>query len=217
MAQSLTKKLRIKTGSRIALLNLPESEEGYLKDLPSGVSLDGEPEGTYEQVHLFVRNRAELAQLAGPATRMLSPTGLLWVFFPKETSDVQTDLNRDRGWEALRATGVRPVSLIAFDEIWSVFAFRRPSGPARRRSARPSPEISSAVDTARRTVRLPADLQRALKKDIRAAAAFKGLSFTHRKEYVLWILSAKKPDTRARRIAGTVARLLRGNAHQAGR
>jgi len=209
MAQSLPQKLRIKPGFRIALLNVPESEEGYLTDCPPGVSLDGEPEGVYDQVHLFVRNRAELARLAGVAVRLLAPTALLWVFFPKKSSDVQTDLTRDRGWETLRAAGGSPVLLIALDEIWSAFAWRRGAAAAARKSGPPSPEAASAVDAVRRTVRPPADLNRALKKNARAATAFSRLSFTHRKELVLWILSAKKPETRERRVADTVSRLLR--------
>lgn len=214
MAQSLPQKLRIKPGFRIALLNVPESEEGYLTGCPPGVALDGEPDGIYDQVHLFVRNRAELERLAGVAVKMLSPTALLWAFFPKKSSDVQTDLTRDRGWESLRAAGGRPVSLIALDEIWSAFAWRRGSAAAPRKSRRPLPGAASAVDTVRRTVRPPADLERGLKKNARAAAAFSRLSFTHRKEYVLWILSAKRPETRERRVAAAVSRLLRAGAAQ---
>jgi uncharacterized protein YdeI (YjbR/CyaY-like superfamily) len=56
-----------------------------------------------------------------------------------------------------------------------------------------------------------------MKKSPRAAAAFGSLSFTHRKEYVLWILSAKKPETRTRRVAATVSKLLHARAAGKGR
>ena len=39
------------------------------------------------------------------------------------------------------------------------------------------------------------------------ADKFTALSYSHQREYVTWIDEAKKPDTRARRIAGTVDRL----------
>jgi uncharacterized protein YdeI (YjbR/CyaY-like superfamily) len=40
--------------------------------------------------------------------------------------------------------------------------------------------------------------------------AFAALAFTHRREYVLWVEGAKRPETRARRVAGTVERLRSG-------
>ena len=44
------------------------------------------------------------------------------------------------------------------------------------------------------------------------ARAFDDLSFTHRCEYVDWVEEAKRPETRARRIAGTVERVREGRA-----
>ena len=58
-------------------------------------------------------------------------------------------------------------------------------------------------DTVERTIAVPADLAEAL-----AAAglreAFDALSFSHRREHVQAIEEAKKPETRARRIAKAV-------------
>ena len=64
-------------------------------------------------------------------------------------------------------------------------------------------------DAEPRTVTLPPDLARALKANPAAQAMWKKLSYTHRKEYALAVLEAKKPETRARRIESTIAELLR--------
>jgi hypothetical protein len=69
--------------------------------------------------------------------------------------------------------------------------------------------VTMELDTEPRTVRLPADLRQALQEDD-AAAAFKSMSFTHRREYVEWIEEAKRPETRARRVAATVERVREG-------
>ena len=61
-----------------------------------------------------------------------------------------------------------------------------------------------------RTVDVPDDLQAALEGDSAARDAFEGLSYTHRREYVEWILEAKRDETRARRIGETLARLREG-------
>ena len=51
---------------------------------------------------------------------------------------------------------------------------------------------------------MPPDLAEALAGDSAAAATFDRLSFSHRREYVQWITEAKRPETRARRVAGTL-------------
>ena len=63
-------------------------------------------------------------------------------------------------------------------------------------------------DTAPREVTVPDDLAAAMDDDARAA--YDGLSFTHRKEWVRWVEEAKKPETRATRIEKTVAGLREG-------
>jgi Bacteriocin-protection, YdeI or OmpD-Associated/Domain of unknown function (DUF1905) len=65
-------------------------------------------------------------------------------------------------------------------------------------------------DAEPRTVAVPADLAAALAGDAAARAFFDGLSYTHRKEWVRWVEEAKKAETRATRIAKTVASLHAG-------
>ena len=73
------------------------------------------------------------------------------------------------------------------------------------------PEFDATIaaaerDTAERTVPVPDDLRAALDA-AGLGVAFDALSFSHRREYVRWIDEAKKPDTRARRVAQTVERV----------
>lgn len=63
------------------------------------------------------------------------------------------------------------------------------------------------LDDAERVVELPADLRAALEADPRAIAAFEALTPSRRKEQVRGIVEAKRPETRARRIAAAVADL----------
>ena len=72
--------------------------------------------------------------------------------------------------------------------------------------------VAMELDTEPRMVRVPADLRRALGTDETAERAFAELSFTHRREYVDWVEEAKRPETRARRIASTVERVRAGRA-----
>ena len=70
--------------------------------------------------------------------------------------------------------------------------------------------VTVELDTEPRKVTVPRDLRNALTADPEAKAAFAKLSFTHQREYVQWVEEAKRPETRARRVAGTVERLREG-------
>ena len=65
------------------------------------------------------------------------------------------------------------------------------------------------LDTALRTVEVPADLADVLAGDKKAAAAWEKLSYTNKKEVAGSLESAKKPETRGRRLNAAVA-MLRG-------
>ena len=66
------------------------------------------------------------------------------------------------------------------------------------------------LDTDPRTVDLDEDEQAAIDADEAANETWETLSYSHRREYHLWIEDAKKPETRERRIAKMVALLAQG-------
>jgi uncharacterized protein YdeI (YjbR/CyaY-like superfamily) len=62
-------------------------------------------------------------------------------------------------------------------------------------------------DEAPREVEVPPELTTALKRNRAARAVWDGLSFSHRREYVSYIVEAKKEETRARRVERTIQAL----------
>ena len=68
-------------------------------------------------------------------------------------------------------------------------------------------DVGIELDDAPRTVDVPADLAAALAAEPDAAAAWETLSYTHRKEWARSVEDAKKPETRARRVAAAVTAL----------
>lgn len=71
-------------------------------------------------------------------------------------------------------------------------------------------EVVVVRDAAPRTVTIPPDLAAALARASGAKAAFDGLSYTCRKEYVRRVQEAKRPETRARRVRETVVEVEAG-------
>jgi hypothetical protein len=121
---ALIKKLQLKPGLRALFLNAPEGYVASLGPLPQGVELVDGPPGKLDLVQLFVRDSVELATYAPAALAAIKPDGVLWIAYPKQSAKVKTDLTRDRGWALVTAGGLRPVTQIAIDEIWSALRWR---------------------------------------------------------------------------------------------
>ena len=210
MPTSISDKLKIKPGSHLITLNAPKDFKEGLGNLPSGVKIVTNGKD-YQQVHWFVLNKAQLEKEMSKVMKLVKPNIVLWVYYPKGTSKIQTDLTRDKGWDSLLAqtTKLTWISLISFDDTWSVFGFRGKTEADKKRDAKPREqrEIYKWVNSTKKEIKLPDDLADALKKNKKEAAYFDSLSFTNKKEYLEWIVTAKREETRAERIQGTLERL----------
>lgn len=83
---------------------------------------------------------------------------------------------------------------------------------AKVREGRPV-EVVLQKDTDVRTVKVPRDLKTALSQNKAARILFERLSFIHKKEFIRWIESAKRAETRARRVRNTVTRIAQGRTY----
>ncbi len=211
MANTIAQKLRIKEKFTLLALHAPESFEMRLQPLPAGVKIVDNA-GNFQQVHWFVVNKAQLESELGKVLALVKNDVVCWVYYPKRTSNIQTDLTRDRGWDALlRHDEMQWISLIAFDETWSSFGFRmKTQEDQKTKEEAKVREIINYIDTQKKEVRLPDDLAAAFDKNKLAEAFFNTLSFTNKKEYVEWIITAKREETRKQRIEGTIERLTKG-------
>jgi hypothetical protein len=214
MANSIADKLRIKAGYTLLTLHAPANFEKGLGKLPKGVIITADakgPAGGYQQVHWFVTNQAQLQKEMVRVLKMVQPDVTVWVYYPKVSSGMKSDLTRDKGWDCLLAEGDKLtwISLISFDDTWSVFGFRAKTEADKKKDAKPKAEreIFNWVNPQTKEVKLPDDLAGALKKAKKEAAYFESLSFTNKKEYIEWIVTAKREETRAERIKGTIERL----------
>ena len=213
MATSIPEKLRISEGMILLTKNAPGGFKKTLGKLPSNVKMVTSGK-TADQVHWFVTNRAQLEKEMSNVMKVLREGMIVWVYYPKGSSGVQTDLTRDKGWDCLLAESARLtwINLISFDETWSVVGFRVKTEADRIRESKPKPEreIFKWVDPVTKQVKLPEDLVAAFRKHKSAGDAFNALAFSHKKEYIEWIVTAKREETRADRIKGTIERIERG-------
>jgi hypothetical protein len=131
---ALVKKMKLKAGQRAAIVNAPEGYVDTLHPLPEGVELVEALDGRFDWVQVFLKNRAELERLLPQLVEALKPTSMLWFTFPKGTSKIQTDLTRDKGWDALQQVDLKWINLISVNDVWSAFAVR-PYKPGEERQS----------------------------------------------------------------------------------
>src|SRR6185312_12109816 len=76
-------------------------------------------------------------------------------------------------------------------------------------------EYSQWVDVDKRIVRLPDEIKSVLEKSSKALANYESLSYSNRKEYVLWVLTAKQEKTKSERLVKLVEKLEAGKKNPA--
>jgi len=118
---SLAKKMKLKPGLKAAIINMPEQ---YLDELKHDTEILQGLNGKFDWIQIFVKTIAEVESLAPEAAKALKPQAILWIPFPKGTSNIQTDLTRDKGWESLQKLNLKWVNLVSVNDTWSAFALR---------------------------------------------------------------------------------------------
>ncbi len=122
MESNLVKKLFIKTGNKVLLLNAPAGFEEEFKKILDGAELVRS--GPADSVQLFVKDKEELEKFVQEAIASVKTGGLLWISYPKGSSKVETDLNRDILWQQMKKYKQEGVSLISVDQVWSAMRFK---------------------------------------------------------------------------------------------
>ncbi|OGO69009.1 MAG: hypothetical protein A2Z37_02400 [Chloroflexi bacterium RBG_19FT_COMBO_62_14] len=129
---ALARKMKLKSGAKAVVVNPPDGYLAELRPLPNGVSLGDKLQGSFDWIQIFVKNEAELEKTLPRAIKAMKPVSILWISFPKGTSKIQTDLTRDKGWEALEKADLKWLTLVSVNAVWSAFAARPfKSGEAR--------------------------------------------------------------------------------------
>ncbi len=123
MPASLAQKLQIKSG-KLIVLNAPQGYAEQLARELQDLVVSTRATGQAEAVLLFVNALAEAEKLTPKAGKLVKPGGMLWIAYPKGSSKVKTDVNRDKLWAAVQPIGWQPLRQIAIDEVWSAMRFR---------------------------------------------------------------------------------------------
>ncbi|MES2448393.1 MAG: YdeI/OmpD-associated family protein [Bacteroidota bacterium] len=211
MENQLLKKLQIKTGFKVKVVNAPENLPAIIGNIPADIAILFNTKTEFDGLLIFAIKKAEL--LSALKIDTIGIKTICWIFYPKTKSKLASDLNLMQNWEDLKAFNLTPCGSAAIDDTWTALRIKPIS--ELKKSGLGNTEIAKSdygnyIDVANKIINLPEDLEIELKKERSAFNFYQGLSYSNRKEYVLWVLSAKQEKTRLGRIAKTVEKLSAG-------
>jgi hypothetical protein len=115
----LVKKLGIAEGFKILLINAPPEYRALISPLPAAVSFITAANSATNFVHAFTTKRLELARLLPSLRRKLPHDALIWVSWPKKSSQVPTEITEDTIREIALPLGLVDVKVCAVTDVWS--------------------------------------------------------------------------------------------------
>ena len=120
----LPKKLGIKAGFRVRLVNAPAEALAELRE-PLAECVRVNQGSALDFALLFTKSRSELTKEFSRLAKLLSPAGMLWVGWPKRSSGVATDLDENVVREIGLSAGLVDVKVCAVTDVWSGLKFVR--------------------------------------------------------------------------------------------
>jgi hypothetical protein len=121
---TLAKKLGLKSGMTVLLLNSPHSFAPLLAGIPEGIQFASFAKPAVDCVIAFVKGKAEVSMIASAAMPAVRKDGLLWFAYPKKSGKIKTNITRNAGWEPVCQRGFDSVAQVSIDETWIGFRFR---------------------------------------------------------------------------------------------
>lgn len=216
--QSILEKLNLKEEKNLLIQGLPSSIEKQFAKLSFAKNVT--PLLKTRKIDwalVFAVNENQLNSILKDVIPALHQDGKLWVAYPKTSSKIASDLNRDCSWYLLTSNGFEGVEQVALDHVWSALWFKK-SNNIKQAALQVKPiandiEIVHAENHAelgKYTVIPPSELLQLLGKNPVAKVFFENLSTTNQKEYVSWISDAKKEETRVKRSVAVLKKLTAG-------
>jgi hypothetical protein len=161
---------------------------------------------------VFAVNVNQLCNIMRDVLPALHKESKLWIAYPKTTSKIVSDLNRDCSWDVLSDNGYEGVRQVILDHVWTAMRFQKSEQLAKTRSfSEKLVEVKVRErDFEKTLISPPAELENFFLKHSKAKDFFTSLPTTQQEEYVSWIAAAKRAETRKRRAETATEQLLAG-------
>lgn len=121
--KSLVAKLGIKEGQRIRIINAPSKYDLALGRLPKNVMEAGSNDSDLDFIQLFTSSEEELRREFPKLMRSLKREGVLWISYPRTSSEIDSDLTGVTVRGVGISYGMTEVKISSLDEDWAGIKF----------------------------------------------------------------------------------------------
>jgi hypothetical protein len=118
-ATPLAKKLDIKPGFKMRLINAPDHYFGLFTDMPSDVQLLEDKRAKKNFIHLFAKDVKTYETHIRELKNEIEQDGMIWVSWYKKSAKIPTDLSEDIIRNTALFIGLVDVKVCAVDDVWS--------------------------------------------------------------------------------------------------
>jgi hypothetical protein len=115
----LAKKLGIKEGFRITLINQPGYYFELFTDLPKNLIVATDKKTKKNLIHFFAKKLSDIQKEIASLKNEIEQDGIIWISWYKKASKIPTDVTEDLIREIALANGLVDIKVCAIDEIWS--------------------------------------------------------------------------------------------------
>ncbi len=115
----LAKKLGIKAGFKIRLVNQPAHYFDLFADMPENITIINDKQPKKNFIHYFALNAKNFQKDIPSIKNEIEQDGIIWVSWPKKASKMPTDLTEDIVRNTALANGLVDIKVCAVDETWS--------------------------------------------------------------------------------------------------
>ena len=146
MSQTVFEKLQLADEKNLLIQGLPSSIEKQFNKLSFAKNMTPLLKSRKIDFALvFAVSENQLNGILKDVMPSLKDGSKFWVAYPKTTSKIVTDLNRDRSWNRLTNDGYESIERIELDHVWSAMRFVRAEEQARDAEVVISRKRTSAV------------------------------------------------------------------------
>lgn len=126
MSQTILEKLQLKNEKTILIQGLPSSIEKQFAKLSFAKNLTPLLRSRrLDFALIFAVSENQLNNILHDIMPALKDDTRFWVAYPKATSKIATDLNRESSWNKLVDAGYESVEQVTLDHVWNAVSFRR--------------------------------------------------------------------------------------------
>ncbi|MBX2843438.1 MAG: DUF3052 domain-containing protein [Flammeovirgaceae bacterium] len=116
---SLEKKLGIKPGFILKIINQPEEYFDFFDEFPENITFESSPEILKDIIQFFTKDEGEMRKMLLELKNEIRQNGMIWVSWPKKASKVSTNVTEDIIRDYALKIGLVDIKVCAVSKIWS--------------------------------------------------------------------------------------------------